>query len=343
MRKGKMIFVVGNSRSGTTMMARMLGMHSEIHMFNELHFFDGLVSAQSFGAEESLHEDRCLTLLERLFTTSRKGLFQPVLAGEFVNEAREVMRVAGERTSKALFQTFLQVESSHHGKSGCCEQTPRNVFFLDLILSAYPNARVINMVRDPRDILLSQKNKWRRGRLGGGKIPRRELIRSWFNYDPIITSRIWASAVRQAQAFREHPRMVSVRFEDVLTEPETTIRELCRRIDLSFEPGMLNVPAVGSSLDADDAAKLGVDASRLGKWRRGGLRRYELKACEWIGRREMSLFGYEVGQHGGLYLPILSALILTAVKSPFILIFNFDRITSLRESLVRYFKANGGR
>ena len=37
-----LVFVTGASRSGTTMLARMLGAHSAISAFNELHYFGSL-------------------------------------------------------------------------------------------------------------------------------------------------------------------------------------------------------------------------------------------------------------------------------------------------------------
>lgn len=36
------IFIVGNSRSGTTMMGRILGNHTDVFTFHELHFFEQL-------------------------------------------------------------------------------------------------------------------------------------------------------------------------------------------------------------------------------------------------------------------------------------------------------------
>ncbi|MGY8989337.1 MAG: sulfotransferase, partial [Flavobacteriales bacterium] len=45
MTNTKKIFVVGNSRSGTTMMGRIIGKHSSVFTFKELHFFGQLWSS----------------------------------------------------------------------------------------------------------------------------------------------------------------------------------------------------------------------------------------------------------------------------------------------------------
>ena len=40
----KIIFVIGNSRSGTTMLSRILNNHTKIRSFNELHFFNDIIN-----------------------------------------------------------------------------------------------------------------------------------------------------------------------------------------------------------------------------------------------------------------------------------------------------------
>jgi len=43
----KLIFIVGASRSGTTMVSRILGQHSTIFALNELHVFGDLITADT--------------------------------------------------------------------------------------------------------------------------------------------------------------------------------------------------------------------------------------------------------------------------------------------------------
>jgi alcohol sulfotransferase len=52
-------------------------------------------------------------------------------------------------------------EAERTGASIPCEQTPRNLFYLGEILEHFPEARVIHMVRDPRDVAVSQFFQWK--------------------------------------------------------------------------------------------------------------------------------------------------------------------------------------
>ena len=64
----KSIFIVGSSRSGTTMLSRMLGSHSQIHAFEELHFFN-LLNTKDQSAKS------LIKVLNRLFEVERNGSF----------------------------------------------------------------------------------------------------------------------------------------------------------------------------------------------------------------------------------------------------------------------------
>ena len=62
MSKAKQIFIVGSSRSGTTMMGRILGNHSEIFTFKELHFFGTIWTNNS---NQNLSKKQQVELLSR--------------------------------------------------------------------------------------------------------------------------------------------------------------------------------------------------------------------------------------------------------------------------------------
>ena len=67
------------------------------------------------------------------------------------------------------------------------------------------------MVRDPRDVLLSQKNKWKRKFLGANDIPFFELLRARFNYHPYTISKMWKTAVNRGCVKHQNVQTISLK------------------------------------------------------------------------------------------------------------------------------------
>lgn len=331
----KLIFIVGNSRSGTTMLGRILGNHAQVFTFGEIHFFEHLIDSETITKKSAWPEERCLTLLERLLTTARDGFFTKVEPGKYRGDAVRIFSDAKGYDPVSIYYAFLLAESAKHGKTIPCEQTPRYLFFVQEILEAFPEAVVINVVRDPRDVLLSQKNKWRRRFLGARNIPITEAVRAWANYHPYTIARLWVSAVGAASRYLEHPRFISVRYEDLLSEPEKTVRALCVLAGLDYSVKLLEVPQVGSSSGMDKPDKRGIDASRTGGWRKGGLTSTELTICERVCGEEMRRMGYEsenISTATWRYWLSMGGFI---VKVTLALALNLRRTRNLRETLRR--------
>ena len=72
MSNTKQIFVVGSSRSGTTMMGRILSNHSDVFTFKELHFFGTIWTNNS---NQDLNRQEQIDLLSRLLCIQEDGLF----------------------------------------------------------------------------------------------------------------------------------------------------------------------------------------------------------------------------------------------------------------------------
>jgi len=190
-----------------------------------------------------------------------------------------------------LFEAFLLFETSANGRAIPVDQTPRNGLYLPEILRLYPEARVVNMVRDPRDVLLSQKNKWKRRRLGGRSIPWRESVRAWINYHPLTVAKLWRAFERAGRIASADPRVLTVRFEDLLRDPAGVVALVAAHIGVEFVDGMLDIPMVGSSHGYDDPKRRGVDSGRTGGWRTG-LSATEIVVCERCVGAEAIALGY---------------------------------------------------
>jgi hypothetical protein len=329
----KMIFVVGNSRSGTTMMGRVLGLHQEVFTFRELHFFEQLWNPQP--APQAMSRERATRLMAQLLAIQRYGYYARANPRSCREEADAIVRgLPPSVTPPELFSAFLSIGAYKSGKTIPCDQTPRNVYYLREILELYPQAYVVNMIRDPRDVLFSQKNRWRRRSLGS-HVPLRHTIRLWVDYHPITISVLWNSGIRAGECFSDHSRVFQLRFEDLLSAPEERVRELCFFVGLKFRSEMLQVPQEGSSHRPDRPDRLGIDHTVVGRWRHNGLSTSEIFISQKLTHKNMTRYGYELVD----VRPSVPGLILQwlafIIKSGLAVLFNVNRVRNIRDAVQR--------
>ncbi len=344
MNEAKMIFVIGNSRSGTTMMGRILGRNPAVFTFHELHFFEELWSAQEKDKKEMMAS--AIELYAHLLKAERIGYLVKGDPKDFKKEASDQIKAALEQGiplgHDSIFAYFMCQEAEKNGKSVPCEQTPRNVLYLKEILDLYPNAKIINMVRDPRDILLSQKKKWKVRFLGsktapGARdIPLKESFRSWMNYHPITMSRLWKLNLSSVIKYSEHPSVHLVKFEDFLAAPQQHMKEICAFAGISYNKDMLNVPQIGSSNAADkDNDKTGVDRSKQGAWKTGGLNKTEIYYCQHICKEEMEQFDYPIQQTSPNPIAVGGYALSFPIKLIGSFLLNIRRMKNIGEAIKR--------
>ena len=324
------IFVVGNSRSGTTMLARILGKNSKVYTFNELHFLEQTISTEDFLSANELEKDKAIGITSRLLGVIRNGYFAHTNSSELAIEATEIIRKLEVINCQTIFSSVTLSVAAENEKSVICEQTPRNVFYIDELLKAYPSARIVNIVRDPRDVLLSQKNKWKRRFLGAKNIPLYEAIRSWSNYHPLVIAKIWKAAVNAIIPFQNNPNVLTVQYEQVTGAPEQTTREICKHCRIIFEYEMLDVNKEGSSGRKDNEAKAGIDRSRVGSWQTGGLSKAEVYICENMLTIEMDRFGYINSGYQASIITLLFWYSILPFKLSISLLLNIRRVKSLK-------------
>ncbi len=329
-----MIFVVGNSRSGTTMMGRILGKHSDVYTFGELHFF-GQLCAPPFSSE--LRPAEAAKLAAELRCVQREGYRTHGNSRRFLKEAEVFLKglTSQPETPAQLFSTFLHNEATKHGKTIPCDQTPRNVFYIKDILELYPEARIINMIRDPRDVLLSQKQKWKRRFLGGTDMPVKETFRDWINYHPITISHIWRTAVSAADQFAKHERVVSVYFEELLGHSESTVKHVCDFANISYTDTMLQVPQVGSSVAEDQPQQLGINPHRAHSWQNGELSSAEIYLNQTITAVLMKQHNYSPVSIQPNIARLALHLLTFPVKLGGAFLCNLDRMKSIQQTLKR--------
>lgn len=287
--KTNIIFVTGASRSGTTMLSRVFANHSLIHASNELHYFGDLFDP----ASDKLSDNQLVEIASQLIAREIDGLWRALVDDNTRDRARSIINTmqGDERNGFELFARVMQSICDESGKTIACDHTPRNIFYASRLLDRLPNARVVHMVRDPRAVLASQKHRWKRRWLDSVRIPLREALRNRVAFHPFTTTRLWSKATQQAQLLAEHPRFMTLRFEDLISDPDTQLRELCEFLGIPLEKSLYDVQVMGSSHDSSKLDEHKFDTQTLQRWRKS-LRDDEILACEKRARDLMQQFKY---------------------------------------------------
>lgn len=337
----KPIFVIGSSRSGTTLMAKVLSGNNVVHVFPELHYFERL-----WDDEKDIYIDQkeSQALYAKLKQAIHEGVFSSKPWQEYLEEQNELTSICGSNNRCTVFDVYrigLLSETLAQGKSRPCEQTPRNLYYIEQLLNEYPKARVIVMVRDPRAILFSQMNKWKRKKVrkGKGEIPKIERLRRWANYHPILTSKLWNSSIKVCDAQKSDPRVKIVCFEDLVLKSEFVIREICNFLDLTFSEQMLSVSRSLSPTNSKQESTTilddnGFDRSVVNRWREE-IDAADIYWCERINARLMEQHKYTLT---GIKpsLPILAiTLISLPIKAGIAFVLNISKMSNIYKSVRR--------
>ncbi len=332
----KHIFIVGNSRSGTTMMLRVMNNHSQVHGINEPHFYGTYWAPADDG--RPVDRQAAEKLLERLLTRQRDGFFAEVVAGKYGDDARAIAsRLPQQADRKDVYAAFMAHETQRAGKSVVCEKTPQNIFYIAELKRHFPGCKVVVMYRDPRAVLFSQKRKWMRKELGMAGMPDREVRRLRMNYHPYTISRLWNASFDAAKAYRNDADVVHVRFEDLTARPGETMRDLCHAVGLEYEPAMLLVPHAGSSNAMDDLDKKGIRTDRGESWKQG-LFPAEVAICQRTSGSRMAHVEYELVPTRASATQILAQWMTFPFKLTGAFLLNLHRMRNLAHTVGRRLK-----
>lgn len=330
------IFVVGNSRSGTTLMGSILGLNSDVFTFEELHFFGTLWSHSD--RQKILTRNEAEALAAKLLAIQDEDVISHKDPKLFADEAKIVINLLPTQsyTATDILQTFLTYTAEKNQRRIPCEQTPRNVLYISELLEIYPHCHIVNMVRDPRDVLLSQKYKWKIRFLGASNIPYREAIRSWTNYHAITISKLWNVAINAANKDHHSDHVITIRFEDLITQPEKILRQVCDFTGLEFTPQMLQVSQSEGGVSSHKKiapGQKGIDSSSTGKWKKGGLTQTEIYLCQQLTQDNMTKHNYTIEPITANPIRIALAWLFLPVKLTLAVLFNLQRMKNIVEEI----------
>jgi len=245
------IFIVGAPRSGTTMLAVLLDRHSRIAISPETQFFTEF-APQFMNQVHFLSREE---LVEYSLTHSRikdLHLSRDVVLDIFNNYSKSLPN---------LLRALIECHANIKGKAIPGEKSPGHIQHVPEILSAFPNAKVICIIRDGRDVVRSLLNvKW-----AEPNNPRRfGLFCTQWNHFAKITK-------QYTQAFSKEQFFVA-KYEKIIESPEESLQIICDFIGVEFEQTQLHETVLSDVVPTwekewKSKATGGIDPKRIYAWR----------------------------------------------------------------------------
>lgn len=298
------VFIVGVSRSGTTLMRRVLEGSSRVAICSENHFMGHLIAsegvrqqlARRFG--ERPDDDDARRLVDFLYDGGLERASRLRGASrQWRWTVRHVPRelfltryLASDRSPRALFELVLRTYADRAGKPIMGEKTPAHVRYVDELLEWFPAGRVVHMLRDPRAIYVSELRRRRSEALSAPYRVLRAVPPLLTLFVALQTTAAWLESVRHLERYRRRypDRYLAVRFEDLVASPDREIERICTFIGIEPEPAMFQQVVVSRGHALGEA---GFDAGAADRWRSaiGPLGRHWFGA--WLGA-PMRRLGY---------------------------------------------------
>jgi hypothetical protein len=195
--------------------------------------------------------------------------------------------LADYRAELGAFVTRLYGRAGGPGVRYFVDKTPRYYFVIDEIFDLFPQAKFIFLWRNPLAILASIVETWGRGKWSIGR---------WDTDLSIGVDRLVRARLKYQDC------SFSVRYEDLMTDPATSWRELFAYLDLPFDPSYLTISdrARLRGRMGDQGGYYAYDrlsSEPLEKWKStiaNPLRKRRAKRyLRWIGAERLSVMGYD--------------------------------------------------
>lgn len=226
------LFACGVPRSGTTLLQRMLNNHPELAVANDSHFIPraleltdkSLVGLAKSGQTIPLTPD----LVENLKNYHR---FHRLKISDPEFEAIREQSTTYQQLVAGLYNCFAQ----HEGKRLAGEKTPDYLRRISLLHGLFPNAKLIHLFRDGRNVALSLL-EWATPTKGPGRI-------ALWEKSPVAVSALWwrwmvMESRTQASAIDPACRM-ELRYEDLVSNPEENMHDVCEFLGIDFSRDMI--------------------------------------------------------------------------------------------------------
>ena len=202
-------FILSFSRSGSTLLTKLLNNHNDIQVANETWVFP---TVSILGWTELNYNKQRYILY--VYNQSLKifANFKPI-THEICD--RETV------SFKSFYRKLQDTHSLLHG-----EKNPVNTFHFSYLHKSFIDAKYIFLTRNPLAIANSYKNRWFKGKSDNDFL---------FKVTVIIKSYFLSY-----QNYNNNNNIITIRYEDLVNEPKISLNQICNHLGVKYDDVMLS-------------------------------------------------------------------------------------------------------
>lgn len=226
------IFVVGMPRTGTTLVERILSGHSEIMSAGELSYFGTLVKLLS-GSQTT-------RILDEATINATCKVDYKVLGQAYIDKTRHITG----NTPKFV------------------DKMPLNVLYVDFIIKALPNAKIICLDRNPLDTIVSNYRQFFSANSDSYN----------YAYDLVTCAKYYCEFIRLVRYFEEKyvDNFKVVNYEKLVNNPERHAKEMVEFCQLQWQESCLEIQDNAAPVATASAVQVrdSINNSSVGNWKK---------------------------------------------------------------------------
>lgn len=261
------MFIIGGSRTGSTMLQVIISKSPEVNLTDEMQFRAPWWLHRDLVADINKHvgpldsEGALDRLIELLYSGIPVGWFWS--ASERLLD-RDLLRSelsSRPLTLRSIFHSILTAHARGRNKERIGAKFPMHYSYAQQLLDWYPDCLLIHTTRNPKAVYASQAAKYVNSDQPWAS---RSLMRcKQFAHINIQIS--WTARIHKQ--LRHLPNYRLLRYEDLVQDPDANVRSLCDFLEIEFQPDMLSPKQFGSSYNRIGGGREGIESSSLERWR----------------------------------------------------------------------------
>lgn len=264
----KPVFIGGVERSGTTLLGSLLGTQKGCVTTPESQFKTNLLFTEDF--------DKTVVI------KSIKKDFRFKIWDIHLDNIDHIIQKNAESLMNDLIMKYNKRNLNKEDPSIWVDHTPNNFKYAKELLKVYPNAKFVQIIRDPRATISSI------------------LKTDWGIVDVLAGINFWKYRMLDIILIKEHlinkNAYYEIKYEDLILNPKIELKNICSFLNIEFNPTLVHnrgfiLPAYTKKQHSNVNKKL--VKNNINKWK-NRLTKKEIKYIEYVTEEFMNQHGYKL-------------------------------------------------